>query len=228
METSRTKALVLIGDELTGAHGASTTRAAICEFLWSQEWLQIDVTGDWDALRWERVAPYDVVIQYTGGRRHECTAAQLAGLTRFVERGGGYVPLHFTSANANPEFLQLIGARFTGHPPFGPFTVRVADPTHPITQGLGQIDIEDECYRSDFPNPGALHVLMTSHHPDPEAKLDGEPSAWVRELGRGRLFYSALGHDQRVWPHLALRELLTRGIRWAARLEPVATETPRS
>lgn len=226
METSRTKALVLIGDELTGAHGASTTRAAICEFLWSLPWLQLDVTSDWDALRWERVAPYDVVIQYTGSRRHECTAAQLVGLTRFVERGGGYVPLHFTSANANPAFLQLVGASFTGHPLFGPFTVRVADPNHPITQGLGQIDIQDECYRSDFSDPSALHVLMTSHHPDPEAKIDGEPSAWVREIGRGRLFYSALGHDQRVWPHPALRELLTRGIRWAARLEPVVAETP--
>jgi uncharacterized protein len=222
METDRTKTLVLIGNELSGAHGAPSTRAAICEFLWGLPELDITVTGDWDALRWENVAPYDLVIQYTGGRKVSCTPEQLAGITRFVERGGAYVPLHYTSANGNPDFLALVGADFKGHPPFGPFTVRVADQDHPITQGLGPIEIEDECYRSEFPDRGSLRVLMTSHHPDPEAKLDGEPSAWTKEIGRGRLFYSALGHDHRVWPHPGLRELVRRGIRWAARLEPVA------
>ena len=222
METGGTKALVLIGRELTGAHGASTTRAAIAEFVWSLPWLQADVTSDWDALRWERVAPYDVVIQYTGGRTSICADEHLAGITRFLERGGGYVPLHYTSSNVNADFLKLVGAKFAGHPAFGPFTVRVSDPDHPITRGLGPIEIEDECYRSEVFDPSAIHVLMTSHHPDPEAKIDGEPSAWVREIGRGRLFYSALGHDHRVWPHPRLRELLTRGIRWAAGLPPVA------
>jgi hypothetical protein len=221
METSGTKALVLIGQELSGAHGASTTRAAIAEFVWSLPWLRADVTSDWDALRWERVAPYDVVIQYTGGRASVCSDAQLAGITRLVERGGGYVPLHYSSSNTNEAFLDLVGAKFAGHPPFGPFTVRVSDGEHPITRGLGPLEIEDECYRSEVRAPD-LRILMTSHHPDPEQKIGGEPSAWVREIGRGRLFYSALGHDHRVWPHPGLRELLTRGIRWAAGLEPVA------
>jgi len=221
-ERDKTRALVLIGNELTGAHGAPSTRAAIAEFLWELPWLQIDVTGDWEALRWDRVASYDLVIAYTGSRKHECTSGQLAGLTRLVERGGGFVPLHFTSANANPEFLALVGAQFIGHPPHGPFTVRVSDATHPVTHGLADIEIEDECYQSEFPDLGALHVLMTSHHPDPAAKIDGAPSAWVRQIGKGRLFYSALGHDARSFAHPGLRDLLTRGIRWAAGLEPVA------
>ena len=219
----KTRALVLIGNELGGAHGAPSTRAAIGEFLWTLPWLDQTITGNWDALRWENVAPYDVVIHYAGGRRHECTADQLAGLRRFVQRGGGYVPLHFTTANANPDFINLVGASFINHPPHGPFTVRISDPNHPITHGLATIEIEDECYRSEFPDLGSLHVIMTGHHPDPEAKIDGMPSAWVKEVGRGRLFYSALGHDARSFAHEGLRELLTRGIRWAARLEPVAT-----
>jgi uncharacterized protein len=218
----KVKGLALIGKEMTGSHGASTTRAAIAEFLWSLPWLEVDITGDWDALRWERIAPYDVVIHYSGNRGTAATAEQLAGIQKFLERGGGYVPLHYTTRNDNPEFLNLVGADFNGHPPFGPFTIRVADPDHPITRGLSTIEIEDECYRSKFPDRSALRVLQTSHHPDPEAKIDGEPSSWVREIGQGRLFYSALGHDHRVWPHPVLRELLTRGIRWAAKLEPVA------
>ena len=218
--SEKIRALVLIGNEMTGAHGAPSTRAALCEFLWGLPWLDIDITGNWDALRWEQVAPYDVVIQYSGNRRHECTPEQLVGLRRFVERGGGYVPLHFTTANANPEFLSYVGARFLGHPPHGPFTVSVSDPNHPITRGLGPIEIEDECYQSEMLDSGGVHVIMTSRHPDPAAQIDGEPSAWVKEVGNGRLFYSALGHDARSFPHEGLRTLLTRGIRWAARLDP--------
>jgi uncharacterized protein len=211
----KTSALVLF----SGGHARPATRAALAEFLWGLPWLQITVSEDWDALRWERVAPHDLVITYTGARTEECSAAQLEGITRLLERGGGFVPLHFTTMNANPDFIALVGARFLNHPPYGPFTVRVADNSHPVTAGLPEMQIEDECYRSEYPDRGAIHVLQTSHH---EAGIDGEPSSWVREVGQGRIFYSALGHDARSFSHPVLRDLLTRGIRWAARLEPVA------
>lgn len=214
-ESGKTRALVLFD----GGHAKPATRASLAEFLWTLPWLTIDVTEDWDALRWERLAPYDVLITYTGNRNLAATPEQLSGVQRFLERGGGFVPLHFTTANGNPDFLALVGAKFIKHPPYGPFTVHVADSSHPITEGLPTIEIEDECYQSEFPDLGALHVLQTSRH---DAGIEGEPSSWVREIGRGRLFYSALGHDQRSFPHPVLRELLSRGIRWAARLEPVA------
>lgn len=222
METNRTTALVLLGEEMRGTHGAPATKAAIAEFLWGLPWLKPEITGDWASLTRERLSGCDVVIQYSGDRRHACSPEQLAALTRFVEEGGGYVPLHFTTANASEDFLKLVGASFINHPPLGPFTIEVGDRDHPITQGIGPFELEDECYRSNVFDPTAIHVIMTSHHPDPEAKIDGEPSAWVRELGLGRVFYSALGHDPRVWSHPAVRDLVARGIRWAAKVEPVA------
>jgi type 1 glutamine amidotransferase len=209
---AKTAALVLFG----GGHAKPSTRAAMAEFLWELPWLQITVTDDWNALRWETLAPYDVLITYTGQRNHACTAEQLAGIEKFLERGGGFVPLHYTTQDDNPDFLALVGAKFRKHPPHGPFTVRVSDADHPITRGLETIEIADECYTSEYPDLGALRVLQTSHHPDPSAGIDGEPSSWVREVGRGRLFYSALGHDARSFSHSGLRQLLERGIAWAA------------
>jgi hypothetical protein len=73
----RARALLLLG----GGHARPSTRAALAEFLWGLPWLQLDATDDWNKLLWEQVAPYDVVITYTGDRRHECAAAQLAGLS---------------------------------------------------------------------------------------------------------------------------------------------------
>src|SRR5215210_3848589 len=101
METVRINALVLLGEEMTGAHGEPSTKAAIAEFLWSLPWLKAEFTGDWAALSDARLRGCDVLIQYSGGRRHACTADQLGAVTRFVENGGAYVPLHFTTANAN-------------------------------------------------------------------------------------------------------------------------------
>ena len=215
----RTRALLLMGSEMGGAHGASTTRAAVAELAWSLPWLQTTVVDDWEYLRWDRIAPFDVVISYSGARTYACTPAQLAGLQEFVSRGGGFVPLHFSTANANDDFIAFVGARFRGHPPHSPMTVGVVDTEHPVTRGLPTIEIEDECYQSDFPDRGTIHVLQTSHH---QSGIDGEPSAWVREVGQGRIFYSALGHDARSFSNPVLRDLLTRGIRWTARLEPVA------
>src|SRR5262249_28632349 len=114
-------------------------------------------------------------------------------------------------------------ARFVGHPPHSAMTVRVADAGHPVTRGLPVIEIEDECYRSQFPDPGAIHVLQTSYH---ESGIAGEPSSWVREVGRGRMFYSALGPDARSSPRPVLRDPRPGGIRWAAGLAPVAAEPP--
>src|SRR5262249_52384517 len=53
-----------------------------------------------------------------------------------------------------------------------------------------------------------------------EYRVDGttkEPWTWVRTQGRGRVFYTAWGHDQRTWGNAGFHDLLERGIRWATR-----------
>ena len=42
-----------------------------------------------------------------------------------------------------------------------------------------------------------------------------EPWTWVREQGKGRVFYTAYGHDERVWGHPMFQRLVRNGILWA-------------
>ena len=42
-----------------------------------------------------------------------------------------------------------------------------------------------------------------------------EPWTWVRTQGKGRVFYTAWGHDQRTWGNPGFQDLVERGIRWA-------------
>ena len=47
-----------------------------------------------------------------------------------------------------------------------------------------------------------------------------EPWTWVRTQGKGRVFYTAWGHDQRTWSNPGFQNLVERGIRWATRRDP--------
>jgi hypothetical protein len=46
----------------------------------------------------------------------------------------------------------------------------------------------------------------------------GPPLAWVRSEGRGRVFYSALGHPISAWSDPNVQRLVSQGVRWVARL----------
>src|SRR5262249_51417155 len=47
-----------------------------------------------------------------------------------------------------------------------------------------------------------------------------EPWTWVRTQGKGRIFYTAWGHDERTWSNPGFRALVERGIRWAVGKDP--------
>ena len=49
----------------------------------------------------------------------------------------------------------------------------------------------------------------------PRGRTNKEPWTWVRTQGKGRVFYTAWGHDQRTWSNPGFQNLVERGIRWA-------------
>ncbi len=65
--------------------------------------------------------------------------------------------------------------------------------------------------------------IVLSYRVDKNGK---EPWTWVRTHGKGRVFYTAWGHDERTWGHPSFQVLLERGIRWAIGADP--TTVPSS
>ena len=106
-----------------------------------------------------------------------------------------------------------------------PFQLQLEDPHDPITHGLPSvIDLIDEPYWPLIGKVNDVHVLAS-------AKVDGEsrPLLWTREIGKGRVFASVLGHYMWTLDDPAFRLLILRGIAWTARqdlarLEPKAFE----
>lgn len=160
-------------------------------------------------------------------------------LLDFVESGGGLVGIHSATDTFYqwPEFGQLIGGYFDGHPWHEEVVLRNEERDHPVNAGLGMADlvITDEIYQFKEPysrrRQRVLLSLDTSKVDMDKAGLhrtDGDFAvSWVRRAGRGRVFYCSLGHRSEVyWNPKVLRHYLA-GIQFAlGDLEAEASPRP--
>ena len=155
----------------------------------------------------DHLGRYDAVLMY-GNWEQDGTmpAGQLKALLDYVEGGGGFLPVHCASAcyGGSPEFVRLVGARFQSHGG-GVFQVKDVMPGHPILKGLEGFKAWDETYVHDQ-HADDREILQTR---------DGEPWTWTRRQGRGRVFYTAAGHDHQVWDLMGFQRLLRNAIYWA-------------
>ncbi|MDG9717803.1 ThuA domain-containing protein [Streptomyces sp. DH24] len=143
-------------------------------------------------------------------------------LTAYVDAGGGFVGVHAAACTEYdwPHYGELLGARFDRHPALQPGKAVVEDRDHPATRHLPAVwHFTDEWY--DFrtnPRP-AVRVLVSADETSYEGGGMGEdhPLAWCREQGRGRVFYTALGHTSEAYRDPDFRSHLLGGITWAAR-----------
>ena len=186
------------------------------------------------------LAAYDLlVIDYEGPR---WGAATEKAVEDFVKQGKGLVAVHganytFTGLEVLldnhkpsglkqppwPEYLQMIGGWWTlgppktAHAPRHCFTVKFVDREHPITRGLPEsFRTSDEIYHSSQMSPAA-HILATAFD-DPANGGTGkdEPLMWTVTYGKGRIFYSALGHDLSAQQESGYVSTFTRAAEWAA------------
>lgn len=172
-----------------------------------QEKIRMDYHEDLSRLTDEGLANVDAVMIYAN---YDVLApAQEAALLRFVENGGALIPVHSASAcfGHSDAFVKLVGGRFHSHED-GVFTTRIApgQENHPIMRGYQGFETWDETYVHSDHNEDGRTVLMLR---------EDEPWTWVREQGKGRVFYTAYGHDERTWSQLEFHDLLIRGILWA-------------
>ncbi len=136
---------------------------------------------------------------------------QEQALLDYVEKGGGYIPVHCASFcfQNSPKLIALTGAQFRSHTT-GVFRTTVTAPDHPIVRAWTGFESWDETYLHHKHNPAGRTVLETRAERDV-----AEPWTWVRTQGKGRVFYTAWGHDQRTWSHPGFHALLERGTKWA-------------
>jgi uncharacterized protein len=158
------------------------------------------------------------------------TAEQRAAFGRFVARGGGVVALHAAGDNSHtaPWYVDtFLRTKFIGHPgnsdQFQSARIIVDKPAHPAMAGIHLPWAPvDEWYSFDAdPGTRGMTVLArideASYHPGEKLTMGNHPVIWTNPTTKGRVIYSALGHNPEAYDDPNYRRFLTNAIRWAAR-----------
>lgn len=153
----------------------------------------------------------------------EISKEQLAGLLGAVRGGVGLAGVHggmCDSFRTQTEYQFMCGGQWVAHPGgVIRYTVNVADADDPVMAGITDFEMESEQYylHTDPSN----HVLATTTFSGEHGGVDWiggcvMPVAWKRRYGRGRVFYSSLGHVARDFEVPEALTIITRGMLWAA------------
>ncbi|HOZ49361.1 MAG TPA: ThuA domain-containing protein [Candidatus Hydrogenedentes bacterium] len=177
----------------------------------------VEVTEDHQALKKGAIDRFDAVVAYTQGGK--LTRDQEAGLLGFVKGGGAFVGLHSATASwqENAGYIDMIGGVFKSHGPVIEFPVTIHGGKCWITDRMGDFRISDEFYIMDGVDEDRVEVLATAQWHNKT-----HPMAYIKPYGDGRVFYLALGHDERAFNHPSFQKLTVRGLDWALGRKPRA------
>jgi putative membrane-bound dehydrogenase-like protein len=203
--------LLFLGDN---GHHKPADRFRQLQPVLAKRGIDITYTDKVDALSAKTLAPYDGLIIYANHTKW--SPENEAALIEFVESGKAFIPLHCASYCFidSKKYVELVGAQFQRHNT-GTFRATVAVPNHEIMKGYKGFESWDETYVHTKHNEKDRTVL--------EYRMEGtrkEPWTWVRTQGKGRVFYTAWGHDERTFGNPGFHNLVERGIRWAIGKDP--------
>jgi type 1 glutamine amidotransferase len=147
----------------------------------------------------------------------------LPALLDWIAAGHGFAATHSASDTYHhrPDFLAMLGNEFLTHGEQALVEAVVEQPSHPAVAHLGsRYRVFDEIYRFTTQNRASVTPLLAlTRYPDDGLPMAGEdadlPLAWTRAHGRGRVFYTALGHRDELWGDAAFQQHVLGGLRWA-------------
>ena len=150
------------------------------------------------------------------------TPEQENGLLDAVMGGVGIAGWHgglADSFRSSVNYEYMIGGQWVAHPGgVIDYEVNIADPMDPITAGLTDFKMHSEQYYMQVdPNNKVLATTRFSGQYDRWIKGVVMPVVWKKPFGKGRVFYTSLGHVASDFDVPQAREIVKRGILWAAR-----------
>jgi len=188
------------------------------------------------------LAQFDAVVFYTTGdlttqgtdKNPAMSDEGKQALFDYIKSGKGFVGIHsatdtfhshspkgaphYQSDGENAdEYIKMIGGEFVSHGKQQPSTLIKIDTTFPGISDMPSEGITEEWYSmKNFPSD--LHVLLvqnTNGMTGLQYQRAPYPSTWVHAYGKGRVFYTNMGHRDDMWMSASYQGLLAGAINWA-------------
>lgn len=146
---------------------------------------------------------------------------------KWIRSGKAFIGMHSASDTFHgyPPYIEMLGGEFLTHQAQAAVECLNMDPTSAATKHLGsKYAVFDEIYILKNFHRDQVHGLLTlDKHPN--TRIPGDyPIAWSKEIGRGKLFYTSLGHREDVWLSADYQQHILGGIKWALGLEKGSAE----
>ncbi|WP_304233861.1 PVC-type heme-binding CxxCH protein [Jiulongibacter sediminis] len=178
----------------------------------------------------ENLNQYDALMLYANIDVIDKAAEK--ALLNFVASGKGFLPIHCASYcfRNSPDFVKLVGGQFWRHT-MDSIQTQTVQPNHPIMKGLKSFNVFDETYlhtrlQSDNNILAIREIKADQRNDKPNEKT--EPYTWTRTHGKGKVFYTAYGHDDRTWSDEGFQQLLFNAIVWSVNDEAKAAFQARN
>ena len=174
-------------------------------------------TNKLEDINLENLNRFDALMIYANW--DDITPQAETALLAYVASGKGILPIHCASFcfRNSPEYVKMVGGQFWKHTT-DTISANIVQPNHQIMNGLTKLKSFDETYLHSKLQADN-NVLMTREikadqtKDRPETKT--EPYTWTRNYGKGRVFYTAFGHDEQAWENPDFHKLLENAIIWA-------------
>ena len=168
----------------------------------------------------EKMKNFDLIIQaVTMGK---ITKEQESGLIEAVKNGAGLAGCHGglgDSFRSNTNFLFMVGGQFVAHPGGQiKYKVNIENHDDPITKGISDHYINTEQYYM-LVDPGVDVLASTTFTGEHASWVEGVkmPVVWKKRFGKGKVFYSSVGHSISDFEVYEVMEIMKRGFLWAIR-----------
>lgn len=159
---------------------------------------------------------------------HERYRKAFRGIITLSAVGGSY---HGGAGDAFRECVEyqfIVGGQWVAHPGnIIDYTVNITRPDDPVMEGISDFPYHSEQYYMHV-DPSNEVLATTTFTGDHAWWIDGVvmPVVWKRHYGKGRVFYSSLGHVAEEFNVPQMREIYRRGANWAARRAPILRPCP--
>ena len=184
-----------------------------------------DKIGQWDAFFFETTGDLTKEGPHKDG--HPMSEDGLKAFLGAIESGKGFLGSHCATdtfghhrgQQAEDPYTKMIGGHFGGHGAQQPSKLQIVDPKFPGANSFGEgtFTITDEWYNNIY-LADDLHVIyahLTEGMKGPDYERPNYPQTWARTHGKGRVFYTSMGHREDVWANPHFQGLLLGGLSWA-------------
>jgi uncharacterized protein len=220
-------------DMIKQTNGQMSKAEVILAELGKTNNIEFTFTKDGSLFTPENIAKYDVFCFYTTGdlttpgkdNNPPMSKEGKAAFLEAIHNGKGFVGIHAATDtfHSGPDgvdpYIQMIGGEFIKHDKQQTAHQIVADKNFPgmsmVPDDFGPLE-EWYSLKNFSPN---LHVLLAQDTGSMNKKgsynRPNYPSTWAQMYGKGRVFYTSMGHRDDVWHNPVFQSVLVGGLRWA-------------